>query len=111
MLGVEQAQGKALHARRQQARSLDREGGGRSLAARLEREAQALPGAPGKPPGTILRAERAGLELACGQGRLRVTRLQPAGRNAQSVAEALNARRDSLAPGRVLGAEPDSADE
>ena len=44
--------------------------------AEPDKDATPTPGAPG---GTVLRADAAGVVVACGQGALRVTELQPAG--------------------------------
>jgi methionyl-tRNA formyltransferase len=45
-------------------------------------------------PGTVLAATRAGIELATGAGRLRLTRLQRPGGRPLTAQEYLNARRD-----------------
>ncbi len=55
-------------------------------------------------PGTILAAEDNGLLVACGDGALRLTRLQLPGGRALEVAELLRARRELLAPGQCFGA-------
>lgn len=44
------------------------------------------------PPGTVLAASRGGIELACGEGALRVTELQRPGGKRIGVADYLNAR-------------------
>ena len=55
-------------------------------------------------PGEILVADKAGIIVACGQGALRITRLQREGGRRLSVAEFLTGHR--LCPGQVLrGAE------
>jgi methionyl-tRNA formyltransferase len=48
----------------------------------------------GAAPGTVLAATRAGIELATGAGRLRLTRLQRPGGRPLTAQEYLNARRD-----------------
>jgi methionyl-tRNA formyltransferase len=57
-------------------------------------QAQALSLAHGAAPGTLLHAGRAGIDVACGDGALRITRLQRAGGRAISAADYVNARRD-----------------
>ncbi|HVI25297.1 MAG TPA: methionyl-tRNA formyltransferase [Xanthomonadaceae bacterium] len=49
------------------------------------------------PPGTLLQAGRDGLDIACGDGALRVRVLQRAGGRAITAADYLNARRDLAA--------------
>jgi methionyl-tRNA formyltransferase len=44
-------------------------------------------------PGTVVQADRAGLRVATSSGRLRVTRLQPAGKKPMSAVDYLNARQ------------------
>jgi methionyl-tRNA formyltransferase len=53
--------------------------------------AQALPG-KGASPGTVIGATKHGIDVACGDGVLRVTRLQRAGGRAVTAADYLNAR-------------------
>jgi methionyl-tRNA formyltransferase len=59
-----------------------------------------LPGNAGAPPGTVLAAGRAGIDVATGDGILRLLELQPAGKRRMSAADFLNSR--SL-PGRLAG--------
>jgi methionyl-tRNA formyltransferase len=54
--------------------------------------AQALQRSHDTPPGTVLAASRDGIELACGEGVLRVTALQRPGGKRISAADYLNAR-------------------
>ncbi|ASR42514.1 methionyl-tRNA formyltransferase [Xanthomonas citri pv. mangiferaeindicae] len=56
--------------------------------------AQALPLAHDRAPGTLLAAGRDGLDIACGDGALRVLRLQRAGGKVVAAADYLNARQD-----------------
>jgi len=49
-------------------------------------------------PGTLLAATRQGLDIACGQGALRLRVIQRAGGNAITAADYLNARRDLVVP-------------
>lgn len=55
------------------------------------------------PPGTIIRADESGIVVACGNGQLRIETLQLPGGKALSAAQVLNAKRDQLAPGTLLG--------
>lgn len=60
----------------------------------------------GATPGQVLRADRNGILVACGDGALLLTRLQLPGKRQVSAAELLNAR--PLRPGDRLDAPPDS---
>ena len=51
----------------------------------------------------VLDADRAGLLVACGEGALRLTRLQLPGGKPLGFADLYNARRERFAPGQVLG--------
>lgn len=53
-------------------------------------------------PGTILSADKAGLTVACGQGALRLTRLQLPGGKPLNFTDLYNSRREQFAPGLVL---------
>jgi methionyl-tRNA formyltransferase len=44
-------------------------------------------------PGTVLAASAAGIDVACGQGALRILRLQLAGRKPQSAGDFIRARQ------------------
>lgn len=55
-------------------------------------QAQVVADDSGKPPGTLLAAGKAGIDIACGQGALRLLALQRDGGRVQSAAEYLNAR-------------------
>ncbi len=65
--------------------------------------ARALPLAHGSTPGTLLHAGRAGLDVACGEGALRILTLQRAGGRAITAADYLNARRDLQSPLPLAG--------
>ncbi|MEQ1511967.1 MAG: methionyl-tRNA formyltransferase [Lysobacteraceae bacterium] len=56
--------------------------------------AVALPAAHDKAPGTVLAAGRDGIDIACGDGALRIRTLQREGGKAITAADYLNARRD-----------------
>ncbi len=62
--------------------------------------AEPCPGEPGDRPGTVAAAGSAGIEVATGSGRLRITRLRPAGSREQSAADYLNGH--PLAPGEQV---------
>jgi methionyl-tRNA formyltransferase len=53
-------------------------------------------------PGTVLRRERDGIDVACGEGALRITRLQLPGARAQSVNDLINGGKPLLLPGQEL---------
>ena len=52
--------------------------------------------------GTIVSADKSGIRIACAEGVLVITQLQPPGKKAMSAAEFLNGRADWLLPGTVL---------
>ncbi len=54
-------------------------------------------------PGQILAASKDGLTVACGEGALRLTRLQLPGGKPLSFADLYNSRREQFAPGLGLG--------
>jgi methionyl-tRNA formyltransferase len=56
------------------------------------RPAEALPLAHGAPPGTVLLARREGIDVACGEGALRLLRVQREGGRPVAVSDYLNAR-------------------
>ena len=53
-------------------------------------------------PGTILRRERDGIDVQCGEGVLRLTRVQLPGARAQSVNDLINGGKALLLPGQEL---------
>jgi len=54
-------------------------------------------------PGTLVSADKQGLTVACGQGALRLTRLQLPGGKALDFHDLYNSRREQFAAGLVLG--------
>jgi methionyl-tRNA formyltransferase len=60
--------------------------------------AEALPAATDAAPGTVLGASRDGLDVATGDGRLRIRELQRAGGRRMAVLDYLNARPDLRRP-------------
>ena len=63
-------------------------------------EARALDESSSKPAGTVINADRQGIDIACGEGVLRLQRLQRPGGKPQDVADFLNA---NSVEGVVLG--------
>lgn len=59
--------------------------------------------ASGQAPGTLLTATKQGICIACSDGVLVITQLQPPGKKAMSAADFLNGRADWLVPGSVIG--------
>ncbi|MDH4569773.1 methionyl-tRNA formyltransferase [Pseudomonas sp. BN414] len=55
-------------------------------------------------PGQILAASKDGLTVACGEGALRLTRLQLPGGKPLNFADLFNSRREQFTVGKVLGA-------
>ena len=53
--------------------------------------------------GTVISVDKQGIDVACGKGVLRITRLQPAGSKPMDVAAFLNGRPGMLTPGTQLG--------
>ncbi len=53
-------------------------------------------------PGTVLARERSGVDIACGRGILRVTRIQLPGTRAMSISDLINGGKPVLEPGQVL---------
>ncbi|WP_439826706.1 methionyl-tRNA formyltransferase [Aeromonas caviae] len=56
----------------------------------------------GQAAGILLKADKQGIEVATGQGVLRLLTLQPPGKKAMSVSDLLNSRRDWFEPGTQL---------
>jgi len=54
-------------------------------------------------PGTVIGCDKNGIDIACGRGVIRLTRLQPAGSKPMDVEAFLNGRPDWLIPGIQLG--------
>ncbi|UTW10766.1 methionyl-tRNA formyltransferase [Marinobacterium rhizophilum] len=55
-------------------------------------------------PGTLIAADKTGISVACGQGVLRLTRVQLPGGTPLNSADIMNSRRDSFRLGTRLGA-------
>nr|WP_279009374.1 methionyl-tRNA formyltransferase [Aeromonas jandaei] len=56
----------------------------------------------GQRAGTLLKADKQGIDIATGKGVLRLLTLQPPGKKAMSVTDLLNSRRDWFEPGTQL---------
>ncbi len=65
--------------------------------------AKALDRGSNEHPGTIVAADRDGIQVACGEGVLSLTQVQLPGGKALDAAAMLNARRDTFAIGTRLG--------
>ncbi|MCQ4260900.1 methionyl-tRNA formyltransferase [Stutzerimonas stutzeri] len=53
-------------------------------------------------PGQLIGADKNGLEVACGKGSLRLTRLQLAGGKPLAFSDLFNSRREQFAPGKAF---------
>lgn len=56
-----------------------------------------------KAAGTILSADKHGIRIACAEGALLITQLQPPGKKVMAAADFLNGRADWLSPGTIIG--------
>ncbi|WP_421246140.1 methionyl-tRNA formyltransferase [Aeromonas sanarellii] len=65
-------------------------------------QAEVVPQAHGQAAGTLLKADRQGIDVATGKGVLRLLTLQPPGKKAMPVSDLLNSRRDWFEPGTQL---------
>lgn len=75
-------------------------------AAALGPDGYDVTGSSGLAPGTVLGADGDGVRVACGEGVVRVDRVQLEGRGWTSGADQVRGRR--LVPGTVLGVPPDA---
>ncbi|MGE6263498.1 methionyl-tRNA formyltransferase [Aeromonas media] len=65
-------------------------------------QAEVIDSDHGQPVGTLLKADKQGIDVATGKGVLRLRTLQPPGKKAMSVPDLLNSRRDWFEPGTQL---------
>lgn len=65
-------------------------------------EASVLPESSDQPPGTVIRRNRDGIDIACGGAVLRVTRLQLPGARTQTANDLINGGKQLLMPGQEL---------
>lgn len=65
-------------------------------------QASVIPASGGKTPGTIIEANKQGIQVATAEGVLNLEILQPAGKKAMSAQDLLNSRREWFEPGTVL---------
>ncbi|MDM5095453.1 methionyl-tRNA formyltransferase [Aeromonas rivipollensis] len=65
-------------------------------------QAEVIDSDHGQSAGTLLKADKQGIDIATGKGVLRLLTLQPPGKKAMSVPDLLNSRRDWFEPGTQL---------
>ncbi|KAA1174174.1 methionyl-tRNA formyltransferase [Marinobacter salinexigens] len=65
-------------------------------------QAEPLAETSDQPAGTVLRRERSGIDVACGEGSLRITRVQLPGSRAQDINDLINGGKQILLPGQEL---------
>ncbi|QWK94778.1 methionyl-tRNA formyltransferase [Plesiomonas shigelloides] len=65
-------------------------------------QANVLPHQQNSMPGTVLHADKQGIQIATAEGVLNLTVLQPAGKKPMPVQDLLNSRREWFEPGTVL---------
>ena len=65
-------------------------------------QAEVIDSDHGQSAGTLLKADKQGIDVATGKGVLRLLTLQPPGKKAMSVSDLLNSRRDWFEPGTQL---------
>lgn len=65
-------------------------------------QAEVIDSDHGQSAGTLLKADKQGIDIATGLGVLRLLTLQPPGKKAMSVSDLLNSRRDWFEPGTQL---------
>jgi methionyl-tRNA formyltransferase len=65
-------------------------------------QATALAQSSDRVPGTVIRREREGVEVACGTGTLKITSVQLPGSKAQSINDLINGGKQVLLPGQEL---------
>ncbi|KEQ16606.1 methionyl-tRNA formyltransferase [Endozoicomonas numazuensis] len=63
-------------------------------------EAERVEGNSDEAPGTLIKADKSGLDIATAEGILRLTNVQLSGSRAMSVQDLLNSRRDMFVPGK-----------
>ncbi|WP_240224924.1 methionyl-tRNA formyltransferase [Rheinheimera hassiensis] len=66
-------------------------------------QAKAEDASSDKAAGTVLSADKHGIRIACANGTLLITQLQPPGKKAMAAADFLNGRADWLSPGTIIG--------
>lgn len=65
-------------------------------------QASVIPASGANTPGTIIEANKQGIQIATAEGVLNLEILQPAGKKAMSAQDLLNSRREWFEPGTVL---------
>ncbi|HEX5793888.1 MAG TPA: methionyl-tRNA formyltransferase [Rheinheimera sp.] len=66
-------------------------------------QASATAGTSHQPAGTVLAADKQGIRIACADGELVISQLQPPGKKAMTAAEFLNGRADWFSVGSNIG--------
>jgi len=66
-------------------------------------QASATASNDGKVAGTVVSADKHGIRIACAEGALVITQLQPPGKKVMSAADFLNGRAEWLSPGLKIG--------
>lgn len=71
-------------------------------------QAQVLEIKTGAKPGTVIACDKKGIDISCGDGVLRILKLQPSGSKAMDVAAFMNGHAKQLPVGSILQAPTDS---
>ncbi|MCO7226570.1 methionyl-tRNA formyltransferase [Pleionea sp. CnH1-48] len=66
--------------------------------------AVALESSSAQPPGHVIKADKEGIEIACGEGSLLIQEVQPSGKRKMAVADLLNSKSHWFTPGKLVGA-------
>lgn len=69
-------------------------------------QAQALPENSDLETGTVIRCDKNGIDISCGEGRLRLLKLQPSGSKAMDVTSFMNGHAKQLPVGSLLTSTP-----
>ncbi|WP_340611958.1 methionyl-tRNA formyltransferase [Xenorhabdus bharatensis] len=65
-------------------------------------EAHAIDGKSNQTPGTVIHADKKGIQIATTDGILNITQLQPPGKKAMSATDLLNSKREWFTPGNKI---------
>lgn len=66
-------------------------------------QASATAGTSRQPAGTVLAADKHGIRIACAEGELVISQLQPPGKKPMAAADFLNGRADWFSAGTIIG--------
>ncbi len=72
-------------------------------------EAAALPQQAAQAPGTVIAKQHEGIDVSCGEGSLRITRLQLPGAKAMAAGDFVNGGKPLLEPGTILAGQNNDA--